>query len=88
MKTVAVFEPGRKVDLKEASNRVKVWVRRLLSLPQDAVVTVSEINCRDVRCPGVETAILVMEAGKTTRLIKVPRPLTEIRMDDLDKALL
>ncbi|MGJ0392690.1 MAG: nitrate reductase [Methylocystis sp.] len=78
---------GRSADLKEASDRMKSWVRQLLSLPNDAVVTVSEITCRDVKCPGVETAILVMPPGEPTRLVKIPTPLLDVQLDDIEAAL-
>lgn len=87
MRALGAFDIGRNVDLKESSDRVKSWVRQSLSLPCDAVVTVSEINCRDVRCPGVETAILVMAAGEPTRLFKIPLPLHDVQLGDLEAAL-
>jgi len=88
MRALGVFGVGRNnVDLKEASDRVKNWVRQSLSLPCDAAVTVSEINCRDLRCPGVETAILIMGAGEPTRLVKIPRPLKDVQLSDLEAAL-
>lgn len=77
----------RSVDLKEASDRIKSWVRQSLSLPSDAVVTVSEITCRDVKCPGVETAILVMPPGEPTRLVKIPAPLLDVQPGDIKAAL-
>jgi hypothetical protein len=78
---------GRSVNLKEASDRIKSWVRQSLSLPSDAVVTVSEITCRDVKCPGVETTILVMPLGKPTRLVKIPAPLLDVQPGDIEAAL-
>ena len=54
------FIQKRSEDLKGAADRIKIWTREALSLSDDAAVTVSEINCRDPACPGVETVILVM----------------------------
>lgn len=78
---------SQSVDLKEASESIKSWVRQSLSLPSDTVVTVSEITCRDVKCPGVETAILVMPPGEPTRLVKVPAPLLDVQPGDIEAAL-
>ena len=78
---------GRSADLKEASDRIKRWVRQSLSLPNDAVVTVSEITCRDIKCPGVETAILVMPPGEPTRLVKIQAPLLDVQPGDIESAL-
>jgi hypothetical protein len=78
---------GRSADLKESSDRIKSWVRQSLSLPNDAVVTVSEITCRDIKCPGVETAILVMPPGEPTRIVKISAPLLDVQRNDIEAAL-
>ena len=57
------FVEKRSEDLKGAADRIKIWTREALSLSDDAAVTVSEINCHDPACPGVETVILVMLPG-------------------------
>ncbi len=87
MNALEAFVATRKVDLKETSDRIKAWVRESLSLPDDTAVTVSEINCRDPKCPGVETAILVMVEGAPTRMIRVRLPLPEVQLSDLEAAL-
>jgi hypothetical protein len=56
------FRPNRPDP--EDSARIKAWVRETLALPDDAVVTVSEIACTDPACPGLETVILVMRPGE------------------------
>ncbi|HUI20070.1 MAG TPA: hypothetical protein VLZ74_03395 [Methylocella sp.] len=81
------FNPIRGADLKDAADRIKIWARAALSLSDDDAVTVSEINCRDPSCPGVETAILVMRANAPTRMIRIARPLAEVRRADLETAL-
>ena len=81
------FIQKRSEDLKGAADRIKTWTREALSLSDDAAVTVSEINCRDRACPGVETVILVMIPGLPTRIIRIACPLGEVRLADLEAVL-
>jgi hypothetical protein len=74
-------------DLKAASDQIKRWVRESLSLSEDDAVTVSEVNCREPACPGAETAILVMKVGAPTRMLRISKPLVEIRRGDFEAAL-
>jgi hypothetical protein len=79
------LKPG--ADMKAAADRVKTWTRVALSLSEETAVTVSEINCRNPKCPGVETVILVMAPGAKTRMIRIARPLLDVNLADLDAAL-
>ncbi len=81
------FIQERSEDLKGAADRIKIWTREALSLSDDAAVTVSEINCRDRACPGVETVILVMIPELPTRMIRIACPLAEVRLADLEAVL-
>jgi hypothetical protein len=81
------FVKKRSEDLKGVADRIKIWTREALSLSDDAAVTVSEINCRDPGCPGVETVILVMIPKLPTRMIRIACPLAEVRLADLKAAL-
>lgn len=87
MSALESFIARRKGGLERASKQVKAWIRETLALPDEAVVSVSEINCRDAACPGVETVVLVMVAGASTRVIRVPRPLAEVQLSDVEAAL-
>ncbi len=52
---------------------IKCWTREILHLPEDTVITVSEISCADAGCPLVETAVAVFDATGT-HLWKFTRP--------------
>jgi len=52
---------------------IKRWTRELLRLPEDAVVTVSELACADPGCPLVETVVTVFDATGARRW-KFTRP--------------
>ncbi|NHT78539.1 hypothetical protein C8J35_111127 [Rhizobium sp. PP-F2F-G38] len=44
-----------------SARSIKSWARQLLALPDEAVVTVSELACHVPGCPPKETVILVMQ---------------------------
>ncbi len=56
---------------RAASAAIKAQVRTALNLEEAATVSVSEIDCGDAACPGLETVILVMRPGQRTRAFKV-----------------
>jgi hypothetical protein len=62
---------------------LKAVARQLLGLGEGATLSISEIQCGDVRCPGIETVILVMEQGKRTAIHKIAA-----RLRDVDEATL
>jgi hypothetical protein len=72
---------------REAIERVKGWVRATLGASSDTALAVNEIACTDPACPGVETVILVMAPGQTTRAFKLPKNLDEVTEPDIRQAL-
>ncbi len=64
------FSPPKPRDAQAAA-RIKQWVRE--AMQTDIEVTVSEIDCNDLACPGIETIILIMRPNKATKAIKVSK---------------
>ncbi len=77
------FARRRSADCGPASANIKTWVREHFALPETTSVTVSEIVCRDPACPGVETAILIMDAGLATRVVRIARPMIAVTKTDI-----
>lgn len=50
------------------AREIKAYTRELLSLPEDAVVSVSELSCSLPDCPPKETIVLVMHDGQTRQV--------------------
>ena len=72
---------------REAVERVKGLARSALQLYPETAFAVNEIACNDPGCPGLETVVLVMEPGRKTRALKVPKPLDEVMEQDILAAL-
>lgn len=58
-------------DEKARSAAIKAQVAEILALGPETTISVSEIDCGDVSCPGLETVILVMTPGARTRAYKI-----------------
>jgi hypothetical protein len=71
-----------------AAARVKDWTRGRFNLPQDAVVSVSQIECAVPGCPPLETVVMFWTEEQTRHHFKVFKPLQEVLLDDLPPAWL
>ena len=80
--TFGLPKPGR-----QGIDRVKDLSRAALKAAPETAFAVNEIACNDPGCPGIETVILVMEPGRKTRALKVPKPLDEVMEQDILAAL-
>jgi hypothetical protein len=58
----------------EQARAIKKWTAEILRLPDDAIVTVSELDCADPGCPIVETVIAVHDHAQSSRLWRFARP--------------
>ena len=70
-------------DQRAAAERVERWTRARFTLPDDAAVMVSELNCAVPGCPPLETVVGFWEGGGKRHHYKVFKPITEIVEDDL-----
>jgi hypothetical protein len=71
----------------EARARVRAYARAALGAPDGLELTISEVECPDPACPGMETFILVMRTGEATQAAKVKKPLAEVDEADVRAAL-
>ncbi|MBY5639349.1 hypothetical protein HFO39_32115 [Rhizobium leguminosarum] len=68
-----------------SARAIKTWARKLLSLPDDAVVSVSELACHVPGCPPKETVILVMHDAETVQA-SIHKPMKDATEDDVAHA--
>ncbi|MGK9286762.1 hypothetical protein [Sinorhizobium meliloti] len=68
-----------------SARAIKSWVRKRLSLPDEVVVSVSELACHVPGCPPKETVILVMQGTETARA-SVHKPITAVTEEDVAHA--
>lgn len=70
-----------------ALSRLRDWARAALDDPPGLDLTISEVECADPACPGLETFILVMREGEATVAAKVRKPIAEITEADIAEAM-
>jgi hypothetical protein len=54
-------------DYEKATEQAKARTRALLQLPEDVVISVNQLACREHGCPDVETVVAIMRAGQRYR---------------------
>ncbi|MGE7368567.1 hypothetical protein ACQKKX_05780 [Neorhizobium sp. NPDC001467] len=72
----------RSPNLVAKAGEIKAWIRELLALPEDAVVSVNELSCSLPDCPPKETVVLVMHDGETSQVS------LHMAMEDVTRATL
>jgi hypothetical protein len=62
-------------------------VRAILDVDDDAVVSISEHDCGEPECGGLQTVILVLRPGQPTKAVRIAKPSESITRNDLSEAL-
>ena len=70
----------------DALARLRGWIMSELGEPAPTL-TISEIECGDPACPGLETIILVMREGAATQAMRIRKPMAGISAADVQTAL-
>ncbi|MFW8641977.1 hypothetical protein ACOJBO_00710 [Rhizobium beringeri] len=68
-----------------SARAIKAWARKRLSLPDEAVVSVSELACHVPGCPPKETVILVMQGTETVQ-VSIHKAMMDVTEDDVAHA--
>ena len=67
--------------------RIRGWTAAALGNPPGLDLTISEVDCADPACPGLETFILVLREGEATQAVKVRKEIAEITEADIAEAM-
>ena len=76
----------RKDDDPAARERLRALAAEALGNPDGLDLTISEIDCADPSCPGLETVILVMRPDQPTVAARIRKPIAAIGPADLKTA--
>lgn len=76
-----------KRNLPARTAEIKAWVRAQFDLPDEVVVAVTELACRDDGCPDIETVIGIMRPGEKVETYRIHKPVAEIEANDVSAAL-
>lgn len=67
------------------SGEIKRWVREVLGLPDDTLITVAELACSDAGCPDPETVIGVFHTGPPTRTLRIHAAMNDVFGDYIEQ---
>lgn len=62
---------------------VKVWVKEHFALPENAMLSVSELYCNEPECPPVETVITVRGADGSAKNWRIEKAVNDIKPADI-----
>ncbi|MDK1376470.1 MULTISPECIES: hypothetical protein [unclassified Sinorhizobium] len=71
----------------DSARTIKQWVREVLDLTDDDVVSVNELACSLPDCPPKETVILVMRPGKEALQVSIHKSILAVVYIDVSAAL-
>ena len=74
---------GTKKPNLETVRRIKDTLREVLDLPEDAMVTVSQLACLEKDCAPLETVIGLLQAGAPQRQHKIHKGTNDVGSEDL-----
>ncbi|PPD13839.1 MAG: hypothetical protein CTY25_11340 [Methylobacterium sp.] len=77
----------KKPESNPARDAIRGWAEAALGHDPPLTLTISEIDCGDPSCPGLETIILVMREGEATQAVKIRKPMDEIGEADVIEAV-
>lgn len=78
--------PHSKRHQKEQAQTIKGWARELLAPAPDTVIMVTEKDCRDPKCPGIETVIALVDKGRVQR-VNISKPMIDVIRADVLAAI-
>lgn len=81
------FRKKPSADEQARRDIIRGWATTALGQPEGLALTISEVECPDPACPGMETFFLVMRPGEATQAVKVKKPLAEVSKADVQEAL-
>lgn len=67
--------------------RVRRLVRQQSGLSSQVIVSVAEIPCEDLACPGPATQITVLGLDLVRRIVVIHRPVADVTEADIGSAL-
>ena len=77
----------KKPESNPARDAIRGWAEASLGTDPALTLTISEIDCGDPACPGLETILLVMREGEATQAVKIRKPMDEITESDVREAV-
>ena len=77
--------PNKPKVTPEQSQQVKNWIYQILKINSNTVISLSQLQCQDLNCPPIQTAIAIMTSPH--RVIRIHKAIPDITYSDVVQAL-
>lgn len=78
-----MWSRARSAAILEAIERLRGWTRARFGLPEEAVVSVMQVECVQPGCPPLETVVVFWSAPGVRHQFKLFKTVAEVEEDDL-----
>ena len=78
--------PKKPAVSNEQLQQVKDWLCEILQIDRRTVISLSQLQCQDVGCPPIQTAIAVMTTPH--RVIRIHKAIPDITYADIVHAII
>ena len=69
----------------EIIRKVKMLIQKQFDLPEDTLISLSELNCHEPSCPPKETVITTRAINGESCIWRIAKPISEINIEDIKK---
>ena len=65
---------------------LKLQTQKLLGLPDDVTISVTELSCREPGCPDVETVVAILREAEKPTIARIHKTIPDVTSDELKAA--
>ncbi len=77
--------PEKPAVSTEQLQQVKDWLYEVLQIDRHTIISISQLQCTDLNCPPIQTAIAIMTSPH--RVIRIHKAIPDITYADVVKAI-
>jgi hypothetical protein len=77
--------PRKPAVTTEQLQQVKDWLYEVLQIDRHTIISISQLQCTDLNCPPIQTAIAIMTSPH--RVIRIHKAIPDILYSDVISAI-
>jgi hypothetical protein len=77
--------PRKPAVTTEQLQQVKDWLYEVLQINRHTIISISQLQCTDLNCPPIQTAIAIMTSPH--RVIRIHKAIPDITYADVVQAI-
>ncbi|WP_271254782.1 hypothetical protein [Pseudanabaena sp. Chao 1811] len=82
---IDIFPPKKPAVSAEQLQQVKDWLYEILQIDSNTIISISQMQCQDLNCPPMQTAIAIMTTPH--RVIRIHKAIPDITHADVVQAI-